>query len=166
MQWWVTGQLFLHISLDVHCELGQVVHIKGSYFTWRMAASGSKPHLLQVAYLRGEAAVEFVGDKWLLRPRSKITALLLNSGFSFGKKLYTHCFTQILGQYANHSESSFFSLVKLCWRSNICLYKWGTDCSRLAGVFLVWFVVGFFFLFCSGCVYHGKLLQRFRDQQA
>lgn len=53
----------MHVSSEVHRELGQVVHIKGSYFTQRMSANASKLHLLQVACLRGEAAVKFVGDK-------------------------------------------------------------------------------------------------------
>lgn len=45
-------------------ELGQVVHIKGfkdSYFTQRMLASESKLHLLQVACLKEDIAVTFVG---------------------------------------------------------------------------------------------------------
>lgn len=61
--WRVTGQWLVRISSGVHCELVQVVHIKGPYFTLRMIASGSKLHLLQAACLRGEAAVKFVGDK-------------------------------------------------------------------------------------------------------
>lgn len=47
-------------------ELGLVVHrkaFKGSYFTWRMLARGSKLHLLQVACLRGDVTVKFVGQK-------------------------------------------------------------------------------------------------------
>lgn len=60
-------------------ELGQVVHIKGfkdSYFTHRMLASESKLHLLQVACLKEDIAVTFVGRKLILRPSSKVTALL------------------------------------------------------------------------------------------
>lgn len=96
MYWRVTWQWLMHVSSEVHRELGQVVHIEGFYFTQRMSANASKLHLLQVACLRGEAAVKFVGDKWLLRPSSKITALLLCSGFSSGKTLYTCGFTWIL----------------------------------------------------------------------
>lgn len=68
--------------------------------------------------------MKFAGDKLLLRPSSKITALLFfYSGFCFGKKLYTSCFTQILGQYINHLESSFFPLLQGHRRINICLYE-------------------------------------------
>lgn len=76
MSWKGIGQWHVQLNTD---ELGQVVHIKGfihSYFTQRMLASRSKLYLLQVACLRGDMAVKFVGQKLVLRPSSKVTTLL------------------------------------------------------------------------------------------
>lgn len=70
VSWKGNRQLNVQLNTD---ELGQIVHIKGfkgSYFTQRMFESRSKLCLLQVACLREDVAVKFVGQKLILRPSS------------------------------------------------------------------------------------------------